>query len=117
MTDLSARRENWVFNRGDNPEIEFTFTEEDTGDPIDFSGDAVVLTVNATKDGSAADLFQLSPTNALDATGVVKFRPTTAQMAALTPDTYFYDVEWTTAAGDVRTLVAGEWVIAPDVTN
>lgn len=114
--DLSARVENWSFTRGDNPELEFTFTDADTGDPLDFTGDAVVLTVNPTKDGSAADLFQLSPTNTLDATGVVRFRPTPAQMQQA-PRLYFYDVQWTTSGGAVRTLVRGGFEITPDVTN
>lgn len=115
MADLRAIREDWYFNRGDNPTFEFLFNDSD-GNAIDFTGSTVVLTVNPKRDGSQTDTFQLSPAVALDSTGVVQFAPTVANMTIAT-GTYHYDVQWTNTSSKIRTIAYGDWVIDVEVNN
>ena len=113
--DLSPHVEDITIWRGDNPVLTFTFTDADTGLPIDLTGTTLVLTVNRNSDGSATNEFQLSTLAAPGATGIVSFQPTTAQ-TNIARRSYFYDVQWTSGT-TVRTLSTGRFIVRDDINN
>lgn len=113
--DLSPFECDITIWRGDNPALSFTFTDADTGDPLDLSGTSLLFTVNPSPDGSLTDIFQRSPENTLDNTGVATFQPTTAE-TDIEPQSYYYDVQWTSGS-TVRTLARGRFIVQSDVTN
>jgi hypothetical protein len=94
----------------------FGFIFEDDSGPIDFTGDAFLLTVNPAADGSGGDLFAIAQSNTLDATGLVQFLPSIVNLTQAA-GAYFYDVQWTASGGDVRTLVKGGFRIDPDISD
>lgn len=91
------------------------FIEDDDG-PIDFTGDAMLLTVNPAVDGSGSDVFAIANSNTLDATGLIEFTPSIANLT--TPAaSLFFDIQWTTAGGDVRTIIAGAFIVCEDISD
>jgi len=113
--DLSPVVEDIMVWRGDNPVLTVTVTDPLTGLPIDLTGGTFAFTVNRSSDGSAANEWQLSPTNTPGASGVVTFQPTTTQMN-IERRSYYYDVQWTNGS-TVRTLATGRFIVEDDINN
>jgi hypothetical protein len=104
--------------RGDTYRIRFTFTDLDTGDPIDLTGSSLLLTVNPVvrPDDTSEQLFQLTGSIQAPATdGVCDFTPNATQ--ADNVGEFYYDVEMTAVDSSVRTLVAGEFNMLQDITK
>jgi hypothetical protein len=95
----------------------FGFILEQDGSPIDLTGGGALLTVNDAADGSGAEHFSVANTNTFDATGVMTFQPSVANLTLPAKDSYFFDVEWTDAASDIRTIIKGKFVLGADITN
>lgn len=109
---------NICMTRGDATPFQFTLTD-DAGAAIDISGDSFLLTVDPSADPPNSDnnLFQLVgslPGGGTD--GVVQFEPSAVDTAQ-PPSTYYFDVQQTTVAGDIRTIVKGEFAIQEDITK
>jgi hypothetical protein len=115
MLDMRAKKSNVFFNRKDSFPFRWFVYDED-GELLDFTGGAVVLTVNANEDGTGSDLFTLNPTNTLSSDGILRFKPSVANNDQA-PGRYFFDVEFTNAAGDIRTIIKGHWVIDYHISN
>ena len=96
-----------TLTRGDTARISLAVTRD--GRPYDFSADTVVLTVKRSP-GTPDILVQRQ---AVD--GVIYIAPSDTD--ALEPGTYVYDVQLTTAGGDVCTVVPpSRFILGPEVT-
>jgi len=104
--------------RGDTFPFSMTFTNSETGVPVDLTGSTVVLTLSPTSDPltDSEEIFQL--------TGVLSGTPTdgvatftmTALEADQEPNTYFYDVQRTLAL-DIRTICEGSFEFVQDINK
>lgn len=92
----------------------FGWTLLDQGAPVDLTGATLQLIVNTTEDGGGTELFDISQSNVLDATGLFTFKPSTVDLDQ-TPGTYFHQIKWDDGAGEILTIAAGEFVIGPDI--
>lgn len=104
--------------RGDTFADEFEIKNPD-GTPLDITGASFLQTVDPSPDptDSLGNLFQLTGVIVGDPIlGVVSFTPT-AMDTDQDPDTYFYDIQMTSAGGGIRTIAKGEYVIGPDITK
>ncbi len=93
----------------------FGFLLEQDGAPVDISGNTYLLTVDTADDGSGTAFFSISENNTPDAAGFVEFLPSVTDLTQA-PGDYFFDVQQTTGAGQVRTIVKGKFQIAKDIT-
>ena len=90
---------------------------EDANGPIDFTGDSFLHTVNPQDDGGGTDVFAIANNNTLDATGLVTFSPSIADLTE-NPGDFFHDMQWTRASnGDVRTMGKGKYTIGKDISD
>ena len=101
-----ARRDSFVYG----------FLVEDADGTIDFTGSTFLHATNPAVDGSGVDLFEIAEFNTPDATGLVQFKPSVADLTQV-PASYFHDIQWTDAAGNVRTIIAGTYEIGPDIAG
>lgn len=107
------------FSRGDTVTFSFTIREGTPPTPIDITGSSFLLTVDPSPapTGSGNNLFQLTGAIIGAATdGTFAFQPTAVQMNQ-TPSVYFYDVQWTDASSEIRTVISGQFEIQQDVTK
>ena len=106
--------------RGDTFPIVVAVTDAETGAAIALTGsDTFLLTVDPSPApaDNTANLFQLTGTVIDGPNGRVRFGPLSSPQANQTPGTYFYDVQWTNAGGEVRTILEGQWEVEQDVTK
>ena len=105
------------FTRADTVPFTFTLVDED-GSPIDITGSTFILTVDPEPDpvDASANLFTVPGVITDGPGGVVQFTPSSVDLDQ-TPDTYFYDVEWTDAGSNIRTIVNGEFEIRQDISK
>ena len=104
--------------RGDTYRLRITFTNADTGEPIDVTGAVLLLTVNsvAAPVDATDQLLQITGVNFGAGTdGVVDFTPTTDD--ADNVGDFFYDVQMTGSGGEIRTLLKGQFVMMQDITK
>ena len=103
--------------RGDSAYITVNLTGLD-GNPYDMvSGDMLALTVRKKAEDTSPVLLQ-----ATSDTNTIALKP--AQTAQMEPGGYSYDIQLTTAAGDVFTVVGairqnvyfGNFIVLPEVT-
>jgi len=106
------------FTREDS--FPFTFTlEQPAGTPIDLTGSTFLLTVATAPggvEGGGLELFSVAHSNTPGVSGVVEFTPSQANMDEAEAD-YFFDVQWTDASANVRTVIAGGFAMGPQVTQ
>ena len=116
--DLSPVIIDLKFTREDGFPFSFTLSQGTPPVIIDLTGSTFLLTVDLQPfpPDAVNNLFQLSENNTPGPTGVVQFLPTQANMDQ-TPTVYFYDVQWTDAAGNVRTAIAGQFEIVGQITQ
>lgn len=105
--------------RGDDYPMEFTLFDDATPPvAINISGFAFQLVVDPS------DCPVDSSGNVLDLTGVLsdapngvfQFNPTVLQMD-ITPDVYYYEIEMTDGAGNIRSIVKSKFIIEQDVVK
>jgi hypothetical protein len=104
--------------RGDSYPLSFTIKNKDTSAAVDLTGGALVMTVNPERDPVDASevLFQLNGVMDAPATGVATFTPSELD-TDLPVGKYYYDIEYTDAAGNVRTIVKSTFAITQDITK
>ena len=112
-----ARDKNAIeYRRGDS--YSRTVTVTDQGAPVDLTDCVALLTVSTAENpvDDTTEVFQLI--GIIDdepATGKVHFIPSTTDNG--TAGIFFYDVEITDVAGNVRTPIKSTWTITQDITK
>lgn len=106
-------------SRGDTQP--WTFTIKDDQVPpvvVNITGFSYRLTVDPSDEpvDSANNLFTLTGTITDGPNGVVQFAMTSIQ-SDQTPDVYFYDLEQTDGATDIRTISKGEFEFKQDISK
>jgi hypothetical protein len=104
--------------RGDTFRLRITFTDADTGLPIDLTDSTLVLTVNEEEKpaDSAEEIFYIDGNIVAPATdGVCDFTPSADQADNL--GGYHYDIQITDSAGAVRTVLNGPFTFLQDITK
>lgn len=105
--------------RGDSYPLELTIKDQVTGEVIDLTGFSFMLSVNSLRDPPDASTLIFNVAGVLDAdplTGKVTFTPTSTH-TGIDPKVYYYDVQMTNTAGDIRTIVKHKWRILQDITK
>ena len=107
---------NIVRFRGDTWAPEFAVQEN--GSAYDIAGHTFKLSVNPRRSpaDASAQAFQVAGVVVDGPGGVVRF-PLTPIEAGIAPGVYFFDVQETNDAAEVRTLVAGTWTVRQDITK
>ena len=105
------------WGRGDSDPKGFII-QDSAGVAVNITGFSFKLTVNSEKSPSDQVNEQFTITGVItDATnGKVSFAPTTTD-TAITPATYFYDIEQTDQSGAISTLIVGKALIVQDITK
>ncbi len=89
------------------------------GTPVNLTGYSADMQVRAATD--TAIVVELSTTNGkaviAESLGQVTLTLTPAQTTALTPGAYIYDLNLTSAAGDVTKILAGNFAVIASVTQ
>lgn len=113
---MKPARDDLLIYRGDTLKRSYKLRDEDTKDPIDITGWTFLAQV---RKNSEDDTVVLTPTvSIVDATGgEFKFESPPADTKDLTPGRYVWDLQSTTPAGEVDTWVAGEAIVAGDVSR
>lgn len=110
MSDIERKR-------GDTYANEFVIKSKTTGNPINLTGYAFVLTVdpsNAPTDATG-NLFALTGSIVDAAAGRVAFAPSELQADRI--GSFYYDVQMTDAAGKKRTVASGKYKFTQDITK
>lgn len=100
--------------QGDDWAKTFQF-DDDAGDPIDLSGHTLESQLRATKASDVVVSFTVDTTDA--AAGTVYLSLAAADTAELARGFYFFDLQWTDASGDLRTVLAGRAEVVEEVTR
>lgn len=91
---------------------------DDNWDPIDITGSTTTFTVKSCEEDPDVDAIIQKDADITDATGGIATLVITAtEMADITPDTYVYDLQYKTLAGDVTTLLKWEFKVTYDITQ
>jgi hypothetical protein len=103
--------------RGDSYDLSFTITDSATSLPVSLAGATLKMTVTTIKDppDATTKLFDMDGVvNADPTTGIVAFKPTSLNTAAI--GKYFYDIQLS-GAGDIRTVQKAAFNIVQDNTK
>ena len=92
----------------------FGFVLSQGGAVIDLTGGSFAFNVNAAPDGSGSAIFAIANSNTLAADGIVTFTPSVLNTTQVV-GTYFYEVAWTDATANIRTVINGTFRIDPEV--
>lgn len=90
--------------------------------PLDITGFSYVMTVNTEKDPEVGppvvgnELASVAGVITDAANGVVEFQ-WSAGDADQTPDTYWYDIQQTDAAGFIKTIAKNQYIFFQDVSK
>ena len=108
-----------TFYRGDSFPLTLTIKDKNSGNPIDLTGYSFRVTVNVEKDpiDTTNQLFEV--VGSLDpdpTTGRVSFTPTQSDTNQKS-GTYYYDIEMTDDAGNVRTIAKHKFKITQDLSK
>lgn len=104
-------------SRGDTTPFTFTMLEADGTTPVNITGFTYLLTVDPLEEPTDAlgNLFQLTGTVTDGPNGIVQFQLSVTQANNL--GEFFFDLQQTDGAGDIRTVVKGEWEFKQDITK
>jgi hypothetical protein len=105
--------------RGDDYPMEFTiYDDADPKAPINITGFAFRMVVDPSDCPADASNNVLDLTGVLsDApNGVFQFNPSVAQME-FTPDTYYYEIQMTDGAGNLRSIVKSKFIMEQDLVK
>lgn len=105
--------------RGDFYGEQHTFTDTDTGDPVDLSGRTWRAEIRASQEATAALVATMDVDATAAATGVIAVTLPADQAALLTGPAYFWDLEATLVSDTdvVKTWLAGEVEVTGDVSR
>lgn len=105
--------------RGDNENIEVTFTDNDTNLPINITGYTVYFTVNMTKDSIDDEdaVIKKDITDHTDPTNGKTLIQLTSTDTAIAIGKYHYDVQYKDENNQIKTVVIGNINIIQDVTK
>jgi hypothetical protein len=112
--DLSPARLDLTIVAGDSFAESVTFSQ--SGAALNLSSYSHRAQVRSERSGSANLLATMTVGTASAATGVIAFSLTATQTAALDPGRYCWEYEWTVGS-TVRTMLGGEFVVAPQVAR
>jgi hypothetical protein len=103
--------------RGDTYPISVTL-KDSSGVAIDITGGTFALTVNSEENptDTANQLFTEAGTITNAVGGVVEFAVSLSN-SDQTPGVYYYDVQYTDSAGNIRTVLRGPWCVNQDITK
>lgn len=101
--------------RGDSEALTIILREEDGVTQVDFeTGDTVYFTMREAL-GDTATILQKVVVGFLDGEAVIEIEP--ADTSTLFFKTYVYDIQWTRADGQIKTIVpASDFTILAEVT-
>lgn len=108
-----------TMHRGDSYPLQRTLKNNKTQAVIDLTGASFLLTVNKEENPTddSNQLFQVAGVlNDDPTTGIVYFTPT-VENTNNPAIKYWYDIQYTDAGGNIRTIAKGEFVITQDVTK
>lgn len=106
---------NFTTTQGDDVAETFTFKDDD-GAAINLTGYTFAAQMRRTpSDTAVLATFSFTITSA--AGGTVDMTLSKTVTAGLQPGVYPYDVQWTDAAGKVRTVLAGKVTVLAEVTR
>lgn len=103
-----------TFVQGDDWSFPATLKDQ-AGAAIDLTG--YTFLAQARTRASAGVAFTLTVTVTDAANGVVTVTVDAATTADIGPGTYVWDLQWTDAAGDIRTILAGTITVLPEVSR
>lgn len=108
--------------RGDTRTVNLTFLQSDGSTPINLAGGTVYFTVNSSSDPSddTSKAFQLTATDATPFTAPSLGQHTftlSHTNTNITPNTYFYDAQFTDAVGNYLSSYKGKFIVISDVTR
>lgn len=92
------------------------------GSPLNVGGDTIYFTLKTTQTAAdAAAALQYSyvlPSNASTAVGIADVSVPATKTAAVTPGTYFFDIQWkrNVTPAEVYTVALGKIVVRYDIT-
>lgn len=112
--------------RGNTAADRFTILDEQSTsepkDPLDLTNHSFVMSVNTKRDPRPTDspvygseLYSLTGTVVDAVNGIVEFQPNATQ-ADQVAGTYWYDVEMTTPAGDIKTIAKNRYTYDEPIT-
>lgn len=106
--------------RGDTPmPFNVNFTDLDTGNPIDITGWTVWFTVRQspastkTTNDTDAPISKEYPGSNIGTVSVVL----TSEDTDITPNTYYYDIQYKKANQAIKTIGVGEFIVLAEVTR
>jgi hypothetical protein len=107
------------FYRGDTQRYKLTLKDVSTGTPIDLTGATIWFTMKpAITDDDTNAVIQKQVTSHTDAVnGETEIVLTNADTQNLVLGTYYYDIQYVAANGDVKTIIAGKLKVIGDVTR
>ena len=106
--------------RGDNRTINMTFLEADGSTAINLTGGTVRFTVNATQDpadDTSAAIAKVISTGFTDPTHGKHTLELLPADTNITPQTYFYDCQFTDSLGNKLSSYQGKFTVIADTTR
>jgi hypothetical protein len=114
---VQAQPQDIKIYRGDTPTIRCTIKSYSTGQALNLTDYTAIMTVKRQPyDDDVDALFQLTGTIASPTTGIATFSPTNAQTTKFVGE-YYYDIQIYKSGPDVKTVIAGRFIIGWDVTR
>lgn len=104
--------------RGDSKTINVTV--KNAGAAVDITGWTVYFTLSADRDPASdttAAIQKNVTSHTSPTTGQTQIVLSAADTAALTPGTYFYDIQFKDGSGTVTSLPQAEFIVVPDITR
>lgn len=108
------------FIRGDTRNVTIQVYQEDGFTPLNLTGATVFFTVNASAnptDDSAAVIQKTITIHTAPLLGQTAFTLTSGDTNALTPATYYYDVQVKDASSNIISQKADTFTIVADITR
>ena len=101
------------FYRGDTVPIALTITQN--GTPVDITGSVITITFKKNKTDTTAVIQKNAVlTDPENGQALITLTPTDTDIDV---DEYFYDIQWTDAGGNIRTLILTTVQIKQDINN
>lgn len=106
--------------RGDTRVITLTCYQSDGTTPLDLTGATVYFTLsssNAPTDDTSAALQKTVTSHTSPTLGITTITINPADTTALTPATYYYDIQVKDASGHVTSIKQDKFIINADITR
>ena len=106
--------------RGDTEALTFQLVDT-SGSALDIAGYTFLLTISPTRSpaDSSAQVAQETGSITSAASGTVTFPVpnTTGGAGVIAPGNYYWDAQYITPAGTIRTFAHGTWKVVQDITK